>query len=142
MWHIPFGVRVLAVFAVFSGLFGALFGLGLAGVGGLGWVTGMLTVSRGARYWGGSAFWTGMAAVGIGLLLIVVGAGLAAARHWAWSLALLIAIAMGLPSVVAVLEGEVLAIFGLLVPAIVILYLLRADVRDAFRHRHARNPTM
>ncbi|HET9986642.1 MAG TPA: hypothetical protein VFQ38_23900 [Longimicrobiales bacterium] len=142
MVRVPFGVRVLAALAVFGGLFGALVGLGLAGVGGLSWLTGMVTVSRGARYWGGSAFWAGVAAVAVGVVWIIVGFGLAAARHWAWTLALIVSFAMGVPSLIALFQGQLLAIFGLVVPVIVIVYLLRADVRAAFRRRHAPNPTM
>jgi hypothetical protein len=142
MARVPFGVRVLATLAVFGGAFGVLVGLGLAGVGGLSWLTGMLTVSRGARYWGGSAFWGGVVSVSVGVVWIITGFGLAAARHWAWVLALVVSLLMAVPSLIALVEGQILAIFGLVIPIIVIVYLLRAEVRAAFRPRHAPNPTM
>lgn len=52
----PFGVSVLAVLSIISGIIEILRGMVLAGVGGVGWFTGLLAFEETMRAWGGSRF--------------------------------------------------------------------------------------
>ena len=84
----PFGILVLGILMLLGGLFSLLWGLGLSGVGGLSWLTGLI-FSDSIQNWGGSAFWGGLWSMFVGVLQIVTAFGLFARKQWAWLLALI-----------------------------------------------------
>ncbi|HVH11577.1 MAG TPA: hypothetical protein VM759_00925, partial [Longimicrobium sp.] len=64
---LPWGVKVLAVITIVSGVLQLLWGMVTTGAGGVSWLAGLFTFSGDVRRWGGSTF-------GGGLLSVLVGA--------------------------------------------------------------------
>lgn len=128
----PFGIIILGTFAIIGGIFSLLWGLGLSGVGGMSWLTGLL-FSEGLQSWGGNSFGAGLWSMFVGLMQIVTGIGLFARQKWAWLLALIVAGFSLLTPLYALFTGNFWALWGLIIPGVIFYYLLAdADVKRAF----------
>lgn len=130
----PFGITILAILAILSGLWGVLKGLVIAGIGGAvaTWVAPTHPLA-GAVVGGIAAAW-GIIALVLGLFLLVFGVGAWGLKAWAWSLgvlteagnliwSLLVALGPG------TLRGQLPAI---LVAGGILFYLTTPEVKRAF----------
>lgn len=121
----PTGITILAVLAIIGGLLGLCWSLTLFGVGGLG---------IGTRTGG-----LGLAFGGLGLvsaiLYLAFGFGAWTLKPWAWVLGI-VGVAVAILSTVAGLifraNGLIGAILSLIVPVIILWYLLRPEIKQAF----------
>lgn len=128
----PLGIMILGVFALVGGFFSIIWGLGLSGIGGMSWLTGLL-FSDNIQSWGGNAFGAGMWSILVGMLQVVTGFGLFARQKWAWLLALISAGMALLTPLFALFTGNLWALWGLIIPGVIFYYLLAdADVKRAF----------
>jgi hypothetical protein len=125
-------VSILAVLTIFGGLFSILWGLALTGFGGITWLFGGLTFADEVRSWGGNEFWGGLVSLLVGLVQIVAGFGLLFRARWAWLLAVITAGFAVLTSLVSLINGEVLSIFGLIIPGLVLAILMSGNVKRQF----------
>ena len=107
--------------------------LGIGGLSALvGGIFGMDAVSTFAN----TSAWSGYLGIITALVQIIVAFGLASMKKWAWILAI---IGLGLTfiqGIVGMFSGGIFALMcgslGLIVPAIILFYLLKADIRTAF----------
>lgn len=129
----PFGILVLGILMLLGGIFSLLWGLGLSGVGGLSWLTGLI-FSDSIQSWGGSAFWGGIWSMIIGVVEIVTAFGLFARKQWAWVLALISAGLSMIGPLLGLFNGSFFwSLIGLIIPAAIFFYLLwDKDVKRAF----------
>lgn len=125
-------VSILAVLTIFGGLFSILWGLALTGFGGLTWIFGGLTFADEVRAWGGSEALGGMLNLVIGLIQIVAGFGLLFRAHWAWLLAVITAVFAVVTALMGLVHGDLLSMFGLVIPGIVLAILMSGSVRRSF----------
>ena len=132
----PTGISVLFWVYLILGILSLLWSGMVLGVGGLsaflGSIFGMETVSNFAV----SSAWSGYLGIITAIVQIIVAFGLAAMKKWAWVLAI---IGLGLTfvqGIVGMSNGGIFALMcgslGLIVPAIILFYLLRANIRMAF----------
>ena len=133
--QLPTGVIIVGLLLIVGGIFGVLWGLILATAGGVSWLAGLVTVEGAVRAWGGGAFLGGLLSMATGVAEIVAGFGLFARQYWAWLLAV-IALGVSLISpIIALLNGNWFALFGLIIPGVILFYLLSPHVRRVFEPR-------
>lgn len=130
---IPIGAMILATLSIVNGIGGVLWGMVMAGIGGVGWLGGLLAMEKTVRAWGGGAFGGGLLGIITGIVQIIVGFGLFAGQKWAWLLAAISAAISLIHPVIGLLNGNFWAIFGLIIPGLIFYYLTRPDVRAAFQ---------
>lgn len=131
--HLPWGVKILAAITILSGALHVLWGMLATGAGGVSWVAGLVTFTGDVRRWGGSTFGGGLLSLLVGIAQLIVGFALLRRSWWAWAAAALCALISLISPIVSLLHGELKAILGLIIPGLIFYYLLRRDVRDAFR---------
>jgi hypothetical protein len=130
--RIPTKVIVAAVLLLIGGAFGVVFGFISVLVGGLSWLTGILPFRDTLAAWGGGAFVNGLIDFVIGVAELVAGIGLFLAQSWAWWLAVIVAVAAAIGPLISLFSGHFLSVFGLIVPAVILLILMSPDVRRTF----------
>ncbi len=132
----PTGISVLFWVYLILGILSLLWSGMVLGVGGLsalvGGIFGMDTVLSFAT----TSAWSGYLGIITALVQIIVAFGLASMKKWAWILAI---IGLGLTfiqGIVGIFSGGIFVLMcgslGLIVPAIILFYLLKADIRAAF----------
>jgi len=132
----PTGISVLFWVYLILGVLSLLWSGMVLGVGGLsalfGGVFGMDNVSNFAV----SSAWSGYLGILTALVQVIVAFGLAAMKKWAWVLAIVGLALTFIQGIVGMFSGGIFALMcgslGLIVPAIILFYLLRADIRMAF----------
>jgi len=128
----PVGIIILGVLMLIGGLFSILWGVGLSSVGSVSWLTGVL-FSDSIQAWGGNAVGAGLWSILVGIVQVVTSFGLFTGQRWAWLLALLSALASAIAPLIGLINGSFWSLFGLIIPAIIVFYLLRDDdVQHAF----------
>jgi hypothetical protein len=128
----PLGIIILGILMLVGGLWSIIWGIGLSAFGGMSWLTGLL-LSDPMQNWGGNAVGAGIWSIVIGIVQIITSFGLFTGQRWAWLVALLSALAAAITPALGLLNGSVWSLFGLIIPAIIIFYLLRDDdVQRAF----------
>jgi hypothetical protein len=130
--RLPAKVIVAAILLLIGGAFGVFFGLILAAVGGLSWLTGILPFKDTLSAWGGGAFVNGLIDLMIGVVEVVAAVGLLFIQSWAWLLAVFVTVVAAIGPLISLFSGHFLSIFGLIVPAVILLILMSPDVRRAF----------
>jgi hypothetical protein len=130
--RLPAKVIVAAILLLIGGAFGVFFGLILAAVGGLSWLTGILPFKDTLSAWGGGAFVNGLIDIVIGVVEVVAAVGLLFIQSWAWLLAVFVTVVAAIGPLISLFSGHFLSIFGLIVPAVILLILMSPDVRRAF----------
>jgi hypothetical protein len=125
-------VNVLAILSILGGLFSIAWGFALTGVGGLSWLFGAVTFTDTVRAWGGSEFWAGLISFGLGVLQIIAGFGLLLRAGWAWLLTVIVTAVSLISPILALVNGNLMSIFGLIIPGIVLLILMSGGVRRQF----------
>jgi hypothetical protein len=132
----PTGITVLFWIYLILGVLSLLWSSMVLGIGGLsaliGGIFGLETVSAFA----GTSAWSGYVGIITALVQIIVAFGLASMKKWAWILAIIAAVLTVLQGILGILAGGMFAFIcgslGLIVPAIILFYLLRPDIRSVF----------
>jgi uncharacterized membrane protein (DUF2068 family) len=118
------------------GILSLLWSLIVFGLGGLTWLTGAIFDATGMTATGTSNTWQGFVGLFSASLQLVTGFGLLALKRWAWFLAFAAVAVTVVQGVSGILGGGFFAlccgVFGLIIPAAMLFYLLRRDVRQAF----------
>lgn len=125
----PTGITIIGAVLLGLGILSLLGGLLSFGVGGVTAVTSFFNA-------GGNAMWRGILSIATGAVQIFAGLGLLRLAKWAWLLALL---GVGLQVVSGFLGlfgngigGFICGGIFLVIPVLLLLYLLRPDIRAAF----------
>ena len=107
--------------------------LGLGGLSALvGGTFGLDSVSA----FGNTSAWSGYIGIIAAVVQIIVAFGLSAMKKWAWVLAIIGVILTIIQGILGIFAGGMFAFIcgslGLIVPAIILFYLLRPDIRAIF----------
>lgn len=137
----PTGISVLFWVYLILGILSLLWSGMVLGIGGLGalfgGIFGMENVSASAT----SSAWSGYLGIITALVQIIVAFGLASMKKWAWVLAIIGLVLTFIQGIVGMLNGGLFAwmcgSLGLIVPAIILFYLMRTDIRIAFGVKEA-----
>jgi hypothetical protein len=127
----PTGVTIIAVLALISGTFSLCGGCFLLGFGA---IAGPLGALFGGGQLGSSAFLSGISwSIGAAISL-AAGFGMLSLKQWAWWLGLIGATWSLASSIWGATQGAswCFALIGMLLPAIVVIYLLQPRIRQAF----------
>lgn len=132
----PTGITVLGTLFIVLGIFSFLWGLLLFNVGAVSSLTGAIFGADNLRAFGGANAGQGVISMASAVLDFVIAYGLMGLRRWGWLLAL---IGVGITVVQGVLglfNGGIWTFLcgaaGLIIPAIIVYYLLKPEVRRAF----------
>ena len=132
----PSGVTILAVIYILLGLLSLVWSLLVFGVGAVTGLTGAIVGAENMASFGTANFWGGIVGVAGAVLDFIIAYGLLNLRPWGWILALIGLAITVITGVLGLAGGGFFAIccgiLGLLVPAGILYYLLRPDVRKAF----------
>ena len=132
----PSGVTILAVIYILLGLLSLVWSLLVFGVGAVTGLTGAIVGAENMTSFGSANFWGGIIGVAGAMLDFIIAYGLLNLRPWGWILALIGLAITVITGVLGLAGGGFFAvccgILGLLVPAGILYYLLRPDVRKAF----------
>jgi uncharacterized membrane protein (DUF2068 family) len=132
----PGGVTLLGFVFVFLGIVSLVWSLILLGLGSLTWLTGAIFDATGMEATGSTNTWQAFLGLFGAGLQFVIGFGLLNLKRWAWFLAFLGVAVTVVQGVVGIFSGGFFAfccgVFGLIIPAAILFYLLRRDVRQAF----------
>jgi hypothetical protein len=132
MAQTPGSVKVLGFLSILGGIFSVLWGVVAMGIGGAGFLVGLLSFAGDVRQWGGSAFGGGFLGILTGIAQVVVGGGLMLGQRWAWLVALVVSVIAAIGPLMGLLQGHFSGIFGLVLPGLILYLLTRPDVRAAF----------
>ena len=132
----PTGISILFWVYLILGIFSLLWSGLVLGIGGLssfvGGIFGMETVLN----FGSTSAWSGYVGIITAVVQIIVAFGLASMKKWSWVLAIIAVGLTILQGVVGIFAGGTFAFMcgslGLIVPIVILIYLLRADIRAAF----------
>lgn len=132
----PTGISVLFWVYLILGILSLLWSGMVLGIGGLsalfGGIFGMDNVSN----FGSSSAWSGYIGLITALVQIIVAFGLLSMKKWAWILAVIGVALTVIQGIMGIFAGGMFAFIcaslGLVIPAIILFYLLRADIRAAF----------
>lgn len=129
----PVGVTVIALLAIFAGLIGICWAVSLSGFATVTWLTGALFGGDGLQAWGNSALWGAITGLAGAVFSLIFGIGAWNLRPWAWWVGV-IAMALSLINpVLSLINGDIVpGVFGLIIPAAVLIYLLVPGTRQAF----------
>jgi uncharacterized membrane protein (DUF2068 family) len=132
----PGGVTLIAIAFILLGILSLLWSLIVFGFGGLTWVTGAIFDATGMAASGSSNTWQGFIGLFGASIQLITGIGLLALKRWAWFLAFVAVAVTVVQGVTGIFSGGFFAlccgVFGLIIPAAILFYLLRRDVRQAF----------
>ncbi len=132
----PSGVTILAIIYILLGLLSLVWSLLVFGVGAVTGLTGAIVGAENMASFGTANFWGGIVGVAGAVLDFIIAYGLLNLRPWGWILALIGLAITVITGVLGLAGGGFFAIccgiLGLLVPAGILYYLLRPDVRKAF----------
>lgn len=132
----PTGISVLFWVYLILGILSLLWSGIVLGIGGLsaffGGLIGMETVTS----FGSTSAWSGYIGIIAAIVQIIVAFGLASMKKWAWILAIVGVVLTVIQGILGIFGGGIFAFIcgslGLIVPAIILFYLLRPDIRAAF----------
>ncbi len=132
----PGGVTLIALVFLLLGVLSLIWSMIVFGFGGLTWMTGAIFDATGMAASGSSNTWQGL----IGLLgasvQLVTGFGLLTLKRWSWYLAFIAVGITVVQGITGIFGGGFFAlccgVLGLIIPAGILFYLLRRDVRQAF----------
>ena len=132
----PTGISILFWVYLILGILSFLWSGMVLGIGGLsafvGGIFGLDTVLD----FGSTSAWSGYVGIVTAMVQIIVAFGLASMKKWAWILAIIAVGLTILQGIMGIFAGGTFVFMcgslGLILPAIILFYLLRADIRTAF----------
>lgn len=132
----PAGITLLGILFIILGILSLLWGLLLFNVGAISSIAGALFGAENLAAFGGNNAGQGLVSIASAVLDFIVAYGLLALRRWGWLVALIgvgVAVVQG---VLGLFSGGVWAFIcgaaGLIIPALILYYLLKPEVRRAF----------
>ena len=127
------GLSVIALLVFIMGIFSILWGMALGGIGGLAWLTGLI-FSGSVQAWGSSAFGSGVVSIFAGIVEVIASFGLFAHKNWARITALITSGVSLVLSLIGLINGSFLSLFGIILPAVIFFYLLsNSQAKRAFK---------
>lgn len=132
----PAGISFLGVLFIFLGLFSLLWGALLLNFGAASSLAGLIFGADSLRLIGSSNAWQGTLAIASGIIDFFVAYGLLGLRRWGWLLALIAVGITIIEGLLGIVSGGVWAFLcgsvGIIIPIIIVYYLLKPEVRQAF----------
>ncbi len=132
----PVGITLIAILYIVLGVASLTWSGLVFGVGGLTQMAGSLFGADAVAIYGNTNVWSGIFGMITAVVQIAVAIGLFTLKRWAWYLAI---IALGLTviqGVIGIFGGGMFAFvcggIGLVIPVIILVYLLRSQIRDIF----------
>lgn len=133
----PTGITLIALGFLLLGVLSAVWGLIQFGFGGFAWLTGAIFNATGTAAVGSSNFWSGLVGMAAAAVQLAVAIGLLRMSSWAWTLALIAVGVTVVQGLLGLFSGGFFAlccgILGLIIPVVVLVYLLRPEIRALFR---------
>jgi len=132
----PSGITFLGAMYILLGILSLLWGLLQFNVGAVTSLTGAIFGSGSISTFGSATAWQGFLGVGSAILDFIVAYGLLGLRRWGWLLALIAVGVTVVQGLLGLFSGGVWTFMcgaaGLVIPAIILYYLLKPEVRKAF----------
>ena len=132
----PTGISVLFWVYLILGILSLLWSGVVLGIGGLSAFFGGLFGMENVTSFGSTSAWSGYIGILAAVVQIIVAFGMASLKKWAWFLAIIGVVLTVIQGILGVFGGGIFAFIcgslGLIVPAIILFYLLRLDIRAAF----------
>jgi len=128
----PTGVTVLAVLSIISGVLSLLGGFGALLLGGLATVGGAAQGNADAAALGIVAVVIAVTLLITGALSLVVAYGLWTLRGWAWITAIVLQVIGLAMNGFNLFQGSSGAVFSIAIAVVVLYYLFRPNVKEAF----------
>jgi len=132
----PTGITIIAIIFIILGLISILWGGLVLGFGGVRALFGGVIGAEQMAAAGASGAWSGFLGFITGTLQIATGFGLLAMKKWAWYLSLVAVGLSVLQGIIGMISGGIFSFMcgglGLIIPAIVLIYLLTTNVRRRF----------
>jgi hypothetical protein len=132
----PLGITLIVVLYIILGILSLLWSGLVFGVGGLSATVGSIFGADTIATFGSSNVWSGTFGIVTAVIQIVVAIGLFTLKRWAWYLAI---IAVGLTvieGVIGIFGGGFFAFvcggIGIFIPVIILIYLIRPQIRELF----------
>jgi hypothetical protein len=132
----PTGITVIAILYVLLAILSLLWSGLVFGIGGLGTLVGGLFGAENLASSATVSAWAGFLGIIAAIVQFAIAIGLLSMKKWAWILALIGVAVTVIQGIVGIFGGGPFAfmcgILGLLVPAGILVYLLRPSIREAF----------
>jgi hypothetical protein len=132
----PTGITILAILYIVLAILSLLWSGLVFGVGGLSSLFAGLFGTESVAAFGTSSAWAGFLGILAAIVQFAVAIGLLSMKKWAWVLALIGVAVTVIQGIVGVFGGGpfgfMCGILGLLIPAGILVYLLRPGIRQAF----------
>jgi hypothetical protein len=132
----PIGVSILAVAYIILAILSLLWSGLVFGVGGLSSLVGGLFGADNVAAFGVSSGWSGFVGIITATVQFVVAFGLLAMKKWAWVLALVGVALTVVEGIIGIFSSGPFAFMcgslGLIIPALILVYLLLPGTRQAF----------
>lgn len=132
----PTGISVLFWVFLILGVLSLLWSGMVLGIGGLSAFVGGLFGLEGVFDFGSTSAWSGYIGILTAIVQVIVAFGLLSMKKWAWVLAIIGLVLTVVQGILGIFAGGVFAFIcgslGLILPVIILIYLLRADIRAAF----------
>ena len=132
----PTGISVLFWVFLVLGVISLLWSGMVLGIGGLSTLIGGTFGLEAVLEFGSTNAWSGYIGIITAVVQIIVAFGLGSMKKWAWVLAIIAVVLTVIQGILGIIAGGMFAFIcgslGLIVPAIILFYLLRPDIRAAF----------
>ena len=132
----PTGITVLFWIYLILGILSLVWGVMVLGLGGLSALVGGTFGLDSVSAFGNTSAWSGYIGIITAVVQIIVAFGLSSMKKWAWILAIIGVILTIIQGILGIFAGGMFAFIcgslGLIVPAIILFYLLRPDIRAIF----------
>ena len=132
----PTGISVLFWVYLILGILSLLWSGMILSIGGLSTLIGGTFGLENVLDFGGTSAWSGYIGIITAMVQIITAFGLASMKKWAWVLAIIAVVLTVLQGILGIFAGGMFTFIcgslGLILPAIILFYLLRPDIRTAF----------
>ncbi len=132
----PTGISVLFWVYLILGILSLLWSSMVLGIGGLSALIGGTFGLEQVLNFASTSAWSGYIGLITAMVQIITAFGLASMKKWAWVLAIIAVVLTVLQGILGIFAGGMFAFIcgslGLIVPALILFYLLRSDIRTAF----------
>ncbi|MCU0568980.1 MAG: hypothetical protein MUF49_20570 [Oculatellaceae cyanobacterium Prado106] len=127
----PVGITVLGILQIVRGVVSAL--LGLVALGGGAILTSTIASSAEETLAGGAIMLIGAVSIILGISGVILGIGMLKLKSWSWIGTLIVQGLVILMALVDLISGSGLNIISLAISGVIIFYLLKPEVKVAFR---------
>ena len=132
----PTGITLIAILYIILGVLSLLWSGLVFGIGGMTSMAGSLFGAEAMASFGSSNLWSGTFGLILATVQIVTAVGLLMLKRWAWYLAIIAVALTVVEGIIGIFGGGffafVCASIGLIIPAAILVYLLRPQIRTLF----------